>query len=148
MFYSKNLISLGFKRCQKTALFLAVLLLMTGIHLKIKPSVILILAFFLYFSNLSGVINFGESLKYGGFPKGFFYLALGYNLWFNKIYIRYPFSLSITLEYIGFVSFYENPLIIFLSALLSVIVPIYIYKTIDMIFVKPVSKICEIILIL
>lgn len=189
-----------------SALFFAGLLLLMCIHFSLKPKTIFLLAFILYMTSLSNVINLEELTLYGGFPKGFFYLAMGYYIGSNRIQIRFSaivFALSIiaysiiqtfsptdiselllglaafsllvictkthgtesflsklgghTLSiYILHVLIYESILKIFTYygnaeyyyttistisvSVLSIILPIVLYKSLDKVFVKPVSS--------
>ncbi|WHX40270.1 acyltransferase family protein [Mesobacillus sp. AQ2] len=63
-----------------TALIISALLLFICLRLSIKSEMIFVLAAILYFSNLVGILNFNDVFMYGGFAKGFFYLAMGFYL--------------------------------------------------------------------
>jgi peptidoglycan/LPS O-acetylase OafA/YrhL len=63
-----------------TALIISALLLFICLRLSIKSEIIFLLATILYFSNLVGILNFNDVFIYGGFAKGFFFLAMGFYL--------------------------------------------------------------------
>jgi hypothetical protein len=60
------------------------------VHFSLSHKVIFLLALILYLSYLVGFSD-SEIAKYGGFPKGFFFLAMGYYVGKQKITIPYPF---------------------------------------------------------
>lgn len=62
------------------AMVIAMLLLICLLYFKINETTILLISTILYLVYLSGWINFEAVAVWGGFPKAFFYVTLGYNI--------------------------------------------------------------------
>jgi surface polysaccharide O-acyltransferase-like enzyme len=83
-----------------TGMVFASLLLYVCIYFKLKPKTIFLLAFIFYSLNIIDFFELGALIKYGGFPKGFFFLSMGYFAYHKKKDLSKPllwFILSITL---------------------------------------------------
>lgn len=78
-----------------TALIISALLLSICLRLSLKSEIIFLSAAIFYFSNLVGIQSFNDVFLYGGFAKGFFYLAMGF-------YLGHKDNTKIKLPLLGF----------------------------------------------
>lgn len=102
-----------------TALMISALLLFICLRLSLKSEFIFLTAGIVYFSNLVGILSFNDVFIYGGFAKGFFYLAMGFYLGHkDNAKIRFPllgFAGSILI--LTLLSYYHSSLnVLFLMA--------------------------------
>jgi peptidoglycan/LPS O-acetylase OafA/YrhL len=77
------------------ALMISALLLFICLRLSLKSEFIFLIAGIVYFSNLVGILDFNDVFIYGGFAKGFFYLAMGF-------YLGHKVNASIKFPLLGF----------------------------------------------
>ncbi|OCA88300.1 hypothetical protein A8F94_10920 [Bacillus sp. FJAT-27225] len=101
------------------ALILAALLLLICLKFALRPSIVFLAAGVLYVAFLTGIVTFNNVFVYGGFAKGFFYLAMGYYLGKKNIeHLRNPllgFAVAVILY--TYLSYYHYNLnVIFLGA--------------------------------
>lgn len=77
------------------ALFISVLILMILVHFNINPKIIFLIGFIFYTFSMTGVFDLNSILSNGGFPKGFFYLSMGYYLGQVNFKVKHAFKLFI-----------------------------------------------------
>lgn len=72
------------------ALFFACLLLLLCTHFKLNAKAIFLLSFLFYMANIIDLFGFSKIKEYGGFPRAFFYLSMGYYVGAYKVSYKKP----------------------------------------------------------